>query len=130
MRSYYQENQPRRLPLKVWRRPIVAAYLQGLGQLKLTALLNKEPLGYAKITHPFHPFHGESFQILKTKNISGIETISLKHRKRGSFAVPREWTDQAEPSLSIVLGGSAHILEPYRLLELTELILNLKKKES
>jgi hypothetical protein len=86
-------------------------------------------LGCAKITHPFHPFHGQSFQILKTRNISGIETISLKHPKRGSFAVSREWTDQAEPTLSIVLGGSAHILEPYRLLELAELIQNLKKKE-
>jgi len=86
-------------------------------------------LGYAKITHPFHPFHGQSFQILKTQNISGIETISLKHRKRESFTVPREWTDQAEPSLSILLKGSAHILEPYCLFEISELILNIKKRE-
>ncbi len=127
MRSYYQENQSLRLPLKAWRRLFVAAYLQELGQYKLTALYNKEPLGYAKITHPFHPFHGQSFQILMTKNISGIETISMKHPKRGSFAIPREWTDQAEPSLSKLPEGSAHILEPYHLLELTEFILNLKK---
>jgi len=109
---------------------LVTTYLLQQGQSKLTALFSKEHLGYAKITHPFHPFHGQSFQILKTKNISGIETISLKHQKRGSFAVPREWTDQAAPSLSISLEGSTHILEPYCLLEMTELILNLKKKES
>ena len=85
-------------------------------------------MGYAKITHLFHPFHGQSFQVLKIKNISGVETVSLKHPQRGSFAVPREWTDQSEPHLSILLGGLPCILEPYSLLELTELVQNLNKE--
>ena len=85
-------------------------------------------MGYATITHPYHPFHGQKFQILKTKNISGIETISLKHPKRGSFAVPCEWTDQAEFSPFGFLEESPSILEPYSLLELIKFITNLKKK--
>jgi hypothetical protein len=85
-------------------------------------------LGYAIITHPYHPFHGQKFQILKTKNISGIETISLKHPKRGSFAVPCEWTDQAEPFPFMFKEKSPPILEPYSLLELIKFITNLKEK--
>ena len=98
------------------------------GQSKLTALNNNRPLGYAKITHPYHPFHGHSFQILKTKNISGVETISLKHPKRGSFAVPCEWTDQAEPSPFEFLKEPPPILAAYSLLELIKFTINLKKK--
>lgn len=98
-------------------------------QYKLTALLNKNHLGYAKITHPYHPFHGQSFPILKIKNISGIETLSLKHPTRGSFAVSREWTDQAKPSSFEFPKEYTLILEPSCLLELIEFITKLKEKK-
>jgi len=86
-------------------------------------------LGYAKITHPYHPFYGQSFLILKIKNISGIKTLSLKHPERGSFAVSHEWTDQAEPLVFKPLNESASILDPFCLLELIKFITKLKKKE-
>ena len=86
-------------------------------------------MGYAEITHPFHPLRGQSFLISKMVNISGIETIFIRHPNGRNFAVPREWTDQAEPSPPKLIGGSDHVLEPYCLLKLVELTIKLKDKE-
>jgi Family of unknown function (DUF5372) len=55
-------------------------------------------LGSATITHPFNPYRGQRLEVLKTRRVSGVETLILRHPERGSFAVPREWTDWGEPS--------------------------------
>jgi len=55
-------------------------------------------LGSATITHPFNPYQGLRFEVLKIRRVSGVETLILRHPERGSFAVPREWTDWGEPS--------------------------------
>jgi len=34
-------------------------------------------LGWALITHPFHPLKGQRFAILKIRNIGGREVLSL-----------------------------------------------------
>jgi hypothetical protein len=53
--------------------------------------------GWAKITHPFHPLREQRFRILKTRKVAGQDTLILQGTNRGTFAVPREWTDQADP---------------------------------
>jgi hypothetical protein len=68
------------------------------GRLPLTTKLNNSPLGSATITHPFNPYRGERLEVLKTRCVSGVETLILRHSERGSFAVPREWTDWGEPA--------------------------------
>ena len=55
----------------------------------------KPALGWALITHPFHPLAGQRFAILKVRKIAGQEILSLYDQKRGSLAIPRAWTDQA-----------------------------------
>ena len=65
-----------------------------------TALWLSQTLGSAEITHPFHPLRGRRFVVLKLRKGSGVETLSLRHPERGSFAVPREWTDWAPPGTS------------------------------
>jgi len=52
-------------------------------------------LGWALITHPFHPLKGQRFAILKIRKMSGLEVLSLYDDKRGSLPIPRDWTDQA-----------------------------------
>jgi len=59
----------------------------------LTALQRKEHLGSVTITHPFHPFTGRTFQVLKIRTVASIITLVLQEKERGSFAVPAEWTD-------------------------------------
>jgi hypothetical protein len=79
-------------------------------------------LGWAEITHPFHPLRGQRFAILKTRRVSGVETLSLRSEFGGPNSVPREWTDRAEPSPYEALQIGALILEWGCLLELAELL--------
>jgi hypothetical protein len=53
-------------------------------------------LGWAEITHPFHPLRGQRFPILKTRRVSGIDTLLLQGTSMGTFAVPQQWTDQGD----------------------------------
>jgi len=84
-------------------------------------------LGWAEITHPYHPFRGQRFYVLKTRRISGVETLVLRHQARGTFAVPREWTDQANPSIYNLPGHPSPILHGQYLLELIELVKIIKQ---
>jgi hypothetical protein len=70
-------------------------------------------LGWATITHPFHPLRGQRFAVLKSRLISGIESLSLRGTTGGTFAVPRNWTDLAHPS-------------PYAGLELAPLVFDFE----
>ena len=54
--------------------------------------------------------------------------MSLQGSPDGSLAVPLEWTDLAPPSVFEHLGIQPPILEAQRLLELVELVQQLKSK--
>jgi uncharacterized protein DUF5372 len=87
----------------------------------------KPALGWALITHPFHPLAGQRFAILKLRKIAGQEVLSLYDQKRGSLAIPRAWTDQAEPSPFAGLPEPAPILDVRCLLKLHQLVRALSK---
>jgi hypothetical protein len=88
-------------------------------------------LGSAEITHPFHPLRGHQFVVLKIRKVSGVETLSLRHAERGSFAVPREWTDWAPPGTpSEPINGQQPLLfDVTGALALSELVCSLKHKK-
>jgi hypothetical protein len=94
-----------------------------LGRTDRTALFDSELSGWAEITHPFHPFLGQRFKILKTRCCSGIETLILKELSRGSFAIPVDWTDRGIVSAC----PEKYILDFNSLAELTEFVGNCKK---
>jgi hypothetical protein len=85
-------------------------------------------LGSAEITHPFHPLRGQRFVVLKTRTISGAETLSLRHIEMGSFAVRRDWTDWAPPGTPSVATDrhAALFIDASGLLALAELVQLLK----
>jgi hypothetical protein len=87
-------------------------------------------LGSAEITHPFHPLRGQQFVVLKVRKVSGVETLSLRHPKTGSFAVPRDWTDWAPPGAhsQSIKGLQPLLIDALGLLALAELIVVLKAK--
>ena len=60
-----------------------------------TALAHNSHLGFAEICHPFHPLRGQRFEVLKERRVSGVDTLILRELERGTFSVPREWTDWA-----------------------------------
>jgi hypothetical protein len=63
-----------------------------------TALVHRSPLGWAEISHPFHPLRGRRFEVLKKRRVAGVDTLILRELERGTLSVPREWTDWADPS--------------------------------
>ncbi|MEO0869300.1 MAG: DUF5372 family protein [Cyanobacteria bacterium J06642_11] len=54
-------------------------------------------MGYVTITHPFHPYTGQSFEVLKTRSISNQATVLVKGGISGTFAIPLSWTDRVRP---------------------------------
>ncbi len=107
-----------------WPLPFALFYLPGLGQLRVTALNDKKCLGWAKITHPFHPYHGKKFEILKKRRVSGVDTLILKKIPRGTIAINKEWTNLADPSTQL----SSSILRFECLLTLVDIIMDIKPK--
>jgi hypothetical protein len=77
-------------------------------------------LGWAEICHPYHPFKGQRFAVLKTRRIAGIDTLMLRHPERGSFSIAREWTNWGTPSGSGALRASRVDIE--RLADLVSLL--------
>src|SRR5271166_5806684 len=75
-----------------------------------TAPQSSEQWGWAEITHPFHPLRGQRFAVLKSRCLSGIESLILRGGAGGTFAVPREWTDRAEPSPYAHLELPSHLV--------------------
>jgi DNA primase len=51
--------------------------------------------------------------------VSGVETLVLRGTARGTFAVPREWTDLAEP---VPGSDRERFFNFQRLLELTQMV--------
>ncbi|WP_419662331.1 DUF5372 family protein [Desulfosarcina variabilis] len=88
-------ENPARIWLSGWKRlPFAPACHRLPARSKVKALHNSEPSGCAKIKHPFHPLLDQQFPILKTRIVSGCQTLILQGAANGTFAVPIEWTDQ------------------------------------
>jgi Family of unknown function (DUF5372) len=85
-------------------------------------------LGWAEITHPFHPRRGQTFPVIKTRQVSGIEVLYLKTPAGGFFSIAREWTDWAELTFTGRLGMQTPILDFHSLLELAELVDQLNRR--
>ena len=77
-------------------------------------------MGFAEITHPFHPLRGQRFAVLKVRRVSGVATLSMRHAELGSFAVPQEWTDRAAPTAEP--GEHALIVDAFALAELAAIV--------
>lgn len=96
-----------------------------MGRWKGNAHCHSEDLGWAEITHPFHPLRGQRFRILKTRCVGSVQTLILAGSSSGTFAVSTEWTDHAPPSSF----SDSHILEYASLLALRAHIDSLTKKD-
>src|SRR5271157_4164655 len=98
------------------------------GQTLRTTLASNPSLGWALITHPFHPLKGQRFAILKIRKVAGREVFSLYDEQRGSLRIPRDWTDQAVLSADAGLIEPAPILDARCLLKLHDLVRVVTKR--
>jgi len=60
--------------------------------------------------------------VLKARCVAGTDTLILHDAVRGSFAIPRDWTDLAAPSTGERVDGSTARLDLHSLCELVTLI--------
>jgi hypothetical protein len=81
-----------------------------------------------EITHPFHPLHGQQFFVLKSRWVRGVECLILKGSESGTFAVPRDWTDQACPDAYCDADVAPRLLKLEYLLPLVELVKSASEK--
>lgn len=100
----------------------------GYRQSQLTAHNDSSPLGWAKVTHPFHPRRGKSYQILKNRRVSGIETLILRDTSAGTFAIAKDWTNLSDPSTQADPGIPPLILHFDSLQDLVDLIKKIDKQ--
>ena len=91
-------------------------------RIEQTALVPHSPLGWAEISHPFHPLRGRRFEVLKKRRVAGVDTLILRELERGTFSVPRESTDWADPSPYDSLTLPPHRLAADCLFELVALL--------
>jgi len=82
-------------------------------------------LGYATITHPFHPLKGQRLKILSTRKVGERDIFSLRTEAADAIAVTRDWTDRADPSLYAGLLDEEPILSVVHLISLAELLSKL-----
>lgn len=87
----------------------------------------KPALGWAVITHPFHPLCGQRFPVLKVRKFGGQDVLSLYDESQGSLTIPRDWTDQAKLPPETACLEAAPILNVRCLLKLHELLRALTK---
>jgi hypothetical protein len=87
-------------------------------------------LGWAEIRHPFHPLRGQRFEILKERRLAGVDTLILRELDRGTFCVPREWTDRADLSPCESAGLGPQKLVADSLFELVALLERLAHPSS
>jgi hypothetical protein len=84
-------------------------------------------LGWATITHPFHPLRSQRFEVLKTRRVAGTDTLILRHPDRGSYTVAQEWTDWGLPEASIGPSETTHKFAVGPLLQLANLCAELSE---
>ena len=78
--------------------------------------------------HPFHPLRGRQFAVLKSRLVRGVECLILKGSESGTFAVPRDWTDQARPDAYRDAQVVPRFLRLESLLAIVELSNSISKK--
>jgi len=85
-------------------------------------------LGWATITHPFHPLRRQRFEVLKIRRVAGVNTLILRHPDRGSYTVAQEWTDWGLPDASIGPSETTRKLAVEPLLQLANLLAELSER--
>ena len=80
------------------------------------------------ITHPFHPQSGQRFTIVSSRWVMGVEWIHFHSGDGRLRSIRADWTDLCAPDLFVSVSGDRAHFRPRDLLELVELIGNLRNK--
>ena len=85
-------------------------------------------MGWATVTHPFHPLRGQRFEVLKLRRAAGVDSLILRHPQRGSYTVAQDWTDWGLPEVTTGEPTLTAKLDAASLMGLAELLAMLDKR--
>jgi hypothetical protein len=71
------------------------------------------------VTHPFHPLHGQEFEMVEYRHAWGEERVYFLDSSGQMQRLPAAWTDVAgeDPFVAVAAGRS-----PFRMVDLLQLI--------
>ena len=93
---------------------------------RTTALLT-DATRPVRITHPFHPLHGQEYRLVEYRRDWGRQQAVFRDANDELFAVPLDWTDLTEATDPfITLSEGRAFARPVDLLALRELIEEVK----
>ena len=79
--------------------------------------------------HPFHPLHGESYELLSHRSSWGEDRVMF-HDREGRFrSLPGSWTSVVGPDPFVVVSAGRAVFRVEDLLALVELVRGLSPEE-
>lgn len=79
---------------------------------------------YVTVTHPFHPWNGQRFQIL-SRNPNNQNILNVRTSTGKKTIIPLDWTDRADPSPYQILENLSPILSFPHLQQMVKLVASL-----
>jgi len=75
------------------------------------------------VTHPFHPLHGQVFEVVDRRRVkSGEDRLYLQVGPEQVVTVPAAWTTLGPPDPLVELGGGRALFRAEDLVRLCELV--------
>ncbi len=72
-----------------------------------------------RITHPFHPCHGQQFSVVTVHGNWGEQRVYYRDQREQLISVSAGWTDLEPPDPVVVISSGR---SPFRLEDLLELV--------
>ena len=79
------------------------------------------------MTHPFHPLHGQEFELIEYRHTWGEERVYFLDCAGQMQRLPVAWTDAAGEDLFVVVAAGRSPLRVEDLLQLADLLEHLSK---
>lgn len=80
--------------------------------------------------HPFHPLHGESYELLSYRSNWGEDRVLFHDREGRLRSLPASWTSVVGPDPFVVLSAGRALFRVEDLLALVERVRSLSPGES
>jgi hypothetical protein len=83
-----------------------------------------------RVTHPFHPWHGRSFEFVVRRLNWGEDRVYFRNEEGEVVALPTAWTDAAGEDPFVVLAAGRSPFRVEDLLALADLVSRLDRAGS
>lgn len=78
-----------------------------------------------QVIHPFHPWHGQQFELIAYKSAWGEDRVYSYNEERQLIALPASWTDVAATDAFVSAAAGRALFRAEDLLELVHLLRGL-----